>query len=1115
MARSLIADCIQVHPRYVRAVDIERDLTDPAALDGYILTSRAREALVRLSKGLSTSSTQRAFRITGPYGSGKSSFGLLLAKLAGDAAGKADEIVSPVLGESGLPVCEVLVLTGSRTSLARDLLHAVGDKASELFGKGSEIATQCVKLRSAGDTNAIATKAVLSQLTDLAAAIAEAGGRSLLVLIDEMGRYLEYAAAHPRSEDPALFQQLAERASGRAHPALSVVAFLHHRFDDYLGSSEGWTSQEWARSAERYEEIAFSEPREQAIYLVANALQREKEHSAAVRKAATYCFESAAKRSLFAIDDAELARMGADLYPLHPLALSCLTMAASRFGQHDRSVFSFLQSSEPAGYLHFAHTTSYGAEHWYRIDKVYDYMSALGSLRFDSADRDRRWSMGREAVESLVRSDDVQTRVLKSVAVIAALEPLAGIRSDAETLAWALDIPTDDIEEALSELARTGILYARAASKDYSLWSNSSVDLSHWYAEAQRAVSKPSHLNDDIAAIPPLRPVIAQRHYHRSGTLRSFLPAFGEGLVDLPASIDGHIAIVPVNPGERIEERRRHAAALSERLGTLSLVHLKPVSEADLTLSYELKCWKWVAESCKELRMDDLARGEVHRNIREREQQLQSRLSPFDFDANGANWFYRGKPMAFESRTELSRKLSSICDDVFDKAPTLRNELINRAKLSTAIAAARMRLLKLMIDEENKESLGLEGAPPEKTIYRSMFQATSMHREEEGALGFHPPAESSEPGWHHVWKRVEELVRADDPTSFEVLIEKLAEPPMGLRAGPALLLIAAVMLHNRTTIALIERGTFQPELTQAHFMRLAKNPKHFALRKVAAESDNDLLQRLSSELSIFAADPPEAELKPVVERIFVWWRDLNAYARTTSEVSARTKSVRLALKKARDPIQFVFLSLPQACEALNEVGIDQDRYVETFDAALRELEEALPRLRIRASEHIRTAFGARSLKKLREQLRLDYEDHLGKLGDYKLKAFVERAMKQDLNETLWLDRVASLLVGKRLEGWDDSHLDQFGFEVNAVAQELARRLAILRKEAAGATPITAIHITTSGGADRAYFLHEGSEVDKETANKLRKMLAGVSQPEAVLIEVLQSMLASNDTEDAQ
>lgn len=1115
MARSLIADRLQVHPRYVRAVDIARDLSDPDALDGYILTSRAREALLRLSKGLNPSSTQRAFRITGPYGSGKSSFGLLLAKLVERKSGLAASIALPVLGGNEFPAFEVLVLVGSRTSLARELLEAIGEKASALFGDDNEISQQCAHLLTELGASTLPTKAVLLQLTRLAALIEQDSERSLLVLVDEMGRYLEYSAAHPESEDPALFQQLAERASGRAHPALAVVAFLHHRFDDYLSSGEGWTSQEWARSAERYEEIAFSEPREQAIYLVANALEKNQAHTPSVRKVAKALYVGAAKRSLFAIEGAELIAMGELLYPLHPVALSCLTMAASRFGQHDRSVFSFLQSSESAGFLQFAHTNAYGPEHWYRVDQVFDYLSALGNLRFDSSDRDRRWGMGREAVEGLTHDDEVKSRVLKSVAVIAALEPLPGIKADVAMLAWALDIPRYQVEEALAELTQAGVLYNRAASKDYSLWSNSSVDLSHWYAEAQRAISRPPHLNDDIAAIPPLRLVIAQRHYHTSGTLRSFLPAFGEAASDLPDSIDGRIAIIPVNPGESTDERRRYAAALSEQMGPLALVHLKPVSDADLTLSYELKCWKWVAEACKELRMDDLARAEVQRNIASLEQRLQSRLSPFAFGECGENWFYRGQPMAFQSRAVLTRKLSAICDDVFRSAPQLRNELVNRSKLSTAIAAARMRLLKLMIDEESQDSLGLDGAPPERTIYRSMFQASGMHRLEDGVFGFHPPAKKGGLGWFDAWKRVEDLVRSDDPVSFDKLINELAEPPIGLRAGPALLLIAAVMLHHRTTIALIERGTFQPELSQSHFMRLAKNPKHFALRKVAAENDADLLKRLSDEISIFEKNRPEPELKPIVEQIFVWWRDLNAYARTTGEVSERTKSVRLALKKARDPIQFLFLSLPQACGVFKNSGIDADRYIETFEGALCELADALPKLRIRVTEHLRSAFGARSLDKLREQLRVDYQDHLAKLGDYKLKAFVERAMNQDLTEELWLDRVASLLVGKRLESWDDTHVDQFGFEINAIAQELARRLTILRKEAAGMSPITAVHITTSGGKDRSYFLHEGSNSDEEITTKLREVLKHADRPEAILIDLLQTLLAQRDKESAQ
>ncbi len=48
-----IADRVTLSRRYVRSTDIARDLTDPNALDGYVVTASARSALQRLVEGLS------------------------------------------------------------------------------------------------------------------------------------------------------------------------------------------------------------------------------------------------------------------------------------------------------------------------------------------------------------------------------------------------------------------------------------------------------------------------------------------------------------------------------------------------------------------------------------------------------------------------------------------------------------------------------------------------------------------------------------------------------------------------------------------------------------------------------------------------------------------------------------------------------------------------------------------------------------------------------------------------------------------------------------------------------------------------------------------------------
>src|ERR1700730_2477406 len=71
--------------RFLRSTDLVRDFDDPAGLKGYWLTDFGRLCLQRLSEGVRPGSGHRAWRLTGDFGSGKSSFALLLANSFRDA----------------------------------------------------------------------------------------------------------------------------------------------------------------------------------------------------------------------------------------------------------------------------------------------------------------------------------------------------------------------------------------------------------------------------------------------------------------------------------------------------------------------------------------------------------------------------------------------------------------------------------------------------------------------------------------------------------------------------------------------------------------------------------------------------------------------------------------------------------------------------------------------------------------------------------------------------------------------------------------------------------------------------------------------------------------------
>src|SRR3954453_1654178 len=84
---------LQIRPRFMRSVHLERDLSDGSSSLGYILTPVATNALARICASFHNKSTQRAFRIAGDYGSGKSAFGLALARVA---AGQANALPTEI-----------------------------------------------------------------------------------------------------------------------------------------------------------------------------------------------------------------------------------------------------------------------------------------------------------------------------------------------------------------------------------------------------------------------------------------------------------------------------------------------------------------------------------------------------------------------------------------------------------------------------------------------------------------------------------------------------------------------------------------------------------------------------------------------------------------------------------------------------------------------------------------------------------------------------------------------------------------------------------------------------------------------------------------------------------
>lgn len=111
------------------------------------------------------------------------------------------------------------------------------------------------------------------------------------------------------------------------------------------------------------------------------------------------------------------AKLGSDVSS-PPKLLPPLVRFFARYGQHERSLFGFLLSSEPFGLQAFAERKA-GAQTWYGLAEFYDYVrSVFGHRLSGAASYQTHWLRVAATVDTAQDLSSLEFRVLKTVAIL-------------------------------------------------------------------------------------------------------------------------------------------------------------------------------------------------------------------------------------------------------------------------------------------------------------------------------------------------------------------------------------------------------------------------------------------------------------------------------------------------------------------------------------------------------------------------------------------------------------------------------------------------------------------------------------------------------------------------
>jgi hypothetical protein len=1001
-----LKDLVRVDGRFQRSARIDADLKGFPPLEGYVLQASVRKALADMA-GILADSGQKAFTWTGPYGGGKSSAALLVGTLvAGDRKTRtfARDLVGPELlkdFDRAFPEANggwsVVAVTGRRVSLRGEIAAAA---AEALRWSRAELAA------AAGDD---------VKLVDSLLRSAQSRGGVLLIL-DELGKLLEDAAAN--GGDIHLLQDLAERAV-RSDARLVTIGILHRSFGQHGARLGRDGRDEWEKIQGRYKDIPFLTATDETVNLIGRAI-RCADDAPQDRALADAVAQAVSQRR--PADEASLGAALNAVWPLHPITGLLLgPLSRQRFAQNERSVFGFLSSSEPGGFMeHLERTGPDSVRCLFGPDQLWDYLVAnFGMALTDGADG-RRFSFAFEAVErAAARGGDLHVRLVKTAALIEFFRNGSGLAVADDILVLALaDEPEDRVRSALADLVEWAILIRQPRLGGYALFAGSDFDLEEAIARARTPLDRGT-----LAALPShtgFGSVVAKRHYFHTGALRAFearVLLVGEDDVrskkdqdalagELERTIKGHSLVLLISDGTLPPEKVETLAAGSARkLWNSKKVVAVGAAGGAVRLreaAAELISLDRLARDHPQLEGDRIARREI---AARRSSLLDDVHRELTAAFEGARWSFGPPPGKTLSREPLAKITSAVCDAAYCDAPQLHSELLQRDRPSSSAMAAVRELGHAMIERGDKAQLGIEGYPAERGLYMTVLAHFGLHRRDAKGWGFSDPDIDTEAGRSllPVW----DVLAGSQDRSLDVIFDIWAAPPFGLKRGVMPVLAMAYVLAHRSALAVYADDVFQPSLDSLFFDRLLQEPGAIRLKQVdRTKEDAKMLKALALGLQL----PAKSSALDIASALFQRVEALPAYSKQTYRLPEAVRAVRDTLLKASDPEALLFEDLPRATEGQPQRALE----------AILACEGAYPALLAELTGAVASALATNAAF---EGLAERAEQVVRVTGDLRFDAFTMRAAAFD-GGAGDIEGLASLLIHKPARNWTDREHDQ-------------------------------------------------------------------------------------------
>lgn len=852
--------------------------------------------------------------------------------------------------------------------------------------------------------------------------------KTLVILVDEFGKFLEYAVKENPENELYYIQKIAEFANDTDKDILFITA-IHQNVDAYTRDLSPKQRVEWTKIKGRFKEITFNEPVEQLMHIASLFLR--KESSREVIKDNDELLQVIKRSNLFPFASQLIDRLSWQLFPLDIIAAAILTLALQKYGQNERSLFSFLKSNEYLGIKNFNRDDN----PYFNISCVYDYLMhnyyAFLSTRYNPDYL--QWAAINSALDRIEAIEDVNhneaVKILKVIGLLNIFGSKGGkIDLDFICAYSRLSLDIHEPTSIIKSLEGLKIIRYREFKKSYVLFEGTDLDISQVLIEAESALDFPLDITPMLNQYFNFPYILAKRAYYQWGTPRFFEIKISRfPILSGPVGeVDGIINLI-INANMNEEELKKISR---ESKGAILYGLHQDVNEIRAIL-VEIEKINYVLKIHGE---DRVVVKEISFLKEHLENKLNKKLMHGFYIPGVFCWVFKGQNEKIKRKRDFNEILSKICSSIYSNTPNFQNELINRHKISPSIATARANFFNQLVENHLQVGLDFPGNrfPPEKSIYISLLERTGIHK--DGV--FKPPVDAT---FKPLWKCCETFLNETRKKDRLVkdLIDILSCEPFKLKYGLIEFWIPLFLFIKRDSYSLFFDGKYVPVLSKEILLQVSRIPERFTVK--AFDMDELKLKIFEKYRELSAQEQVENvsnigflnTIKPFINL----YRSLPKYAKQTKQISPPAQRLREAIENSKFPERTFFEDFPRALgftlHDLNGSVETVALFFQTLKKAASELHETFSQLLDRIEKYILEETGLTGLtyNEYKNHFIQRYEGIKKYLMHPYQKSFHLRLISNIEDREIWLQSIINIVLGK-------SALDMSDEDENIVYEKL-------------------------------------------------------------------------------